>query len=318
MILAGLSMAEASCTGSVWPGARLAWPGWHGPRAVPAAGGRTTCRTGGPLNTPRLLCVLVVDGGISGAPWRSRSAGLSRNSEDTDVCSPRPGTASAGHGPDRAGGGRVGPGHLGRSRRRARRCAAPPTPGHEPPQANNGRRRTVEMTDGHQGQQRPLQAAAGSRERPVLPTGALGRTGRLAMLPLRHAARTRRGRQPAVPGRCRPGRRPDRRAGVRDPGRAQGRGGEAGPGDVGVRGGDAGGGRGAVPVRAAAAHRRGAGHARRGRPPGGRRRPRRRLRAGLAGAAGGLPTTSRPRRPRSARCTAGNGGPTAARSSRWP
>ena len=33
-------------------------------------------------------------------------------------------------------------------------------------------------------------AAAGNRERPVLPTGALGRTGRLAMLPLRHAART--------------------------------------------------------------------------------------------------------------------------------
>jgi hypothetical protein len=46
------------------------------------------------------------------------------------------------------------------------------------------------MTDGHQGQQRPLPAAAGSRERPVLPTGALGRTGRLAVLPLRHAART--------------------------------------------------------------------------------------------------------------------------------
>jgi len=46
------------------------------------------------------------------------------------------------------------------------------------------------MTDGHQVQQRPLRAAAGSRERPVLPTGALGRTGRLALLPLRHAART--------------------------------------------------------------------------------------------------------------------------------
>jgi predicted unusual protein kinase regulating ubiquinone biosynthesis (AarF/ABC1/UbiB family) len=48
----------------------------------------------------------------------------------------------------------------------------------------------VEMTDGHQVQQRPLRAAAGSRERPVLPTGGLGRTGRLALLPLRHAART--------------------------------------------------------------------------------------------------------------------------------
>ena len=46
------------------------------------------------------------------------------------------------------------------------------------------------MTDGHQVQQRPLRAAAGSRERPVLPTGGLGRTGRLALLPLRHAART--------------------------------------------------------------------------------------------------------------------------------
>jgi predicted unusual protein kinase regulating ubiquinone biosynthesis (AarF/ABC1/UbiB family) len=46
------------------------------------------------------------------------------------------------------------------------------------------------MTEGHQRQQRPLGAAAESRERPVLPTGALGRTGRLAMLPLRHAART--------------------------------------------------------------------------------------------------------------------------------
>ena len=46
------------------------------------------------------------------------------------------------------------------------------------------------MTDGYQGRQRPLPAAAGSRERPVVPAGALGRTGRLAMLPLRHAART--------------------------------------------------------------------------------------------------------------------------------
>jgi len=53
MILAGLSMAVASCAGSVWPGARLARPA-----------GRASCRlpdhlrTGGPLNTPRLLCVL--------------------------------------------------------------------------------------------------------------------------------------------------------------------------------------------------------------------------------------------------------------------
>jgi predicted unusual protein kinase regulating ubiquinone biosynthesis (AarF/ABC1/UbiB family) len=46
----------------------------------------------------------------------------------------------------------------------------------------------VEMTDG----QRPRLPweAAGSQERPVLPTGALRRTSRLAGLPLRHLART--------------------------------------------------------------------------------------------------------------------------------
>src|SRR5580692_11181818 len=64
-----------------------------------------------------------------------------------------------------------------------------PTPGHEPFMQGN-RRRTVEMTDGHQRQQRPLPAAVGSQERPVVPTGAVWRTGRIAMLPLRHAART--------------------------------------------------------------------------------------------------------------------------------
>src|SRR6476646_2051012 len=46
------------------------------------------------------------------------------------------------------------------------------------------------MTDGHQRQHRPLRAAAESQERPVVPTGALRRTSRLAALPLRHAART--------------------------------------------------------------------------------------------------------------------------------
>ena len=46
------------------------------------------------------------------------------------------------------------------------------------------------MTDGYQRQQRSLEAAVGGQERPVLPTGALRRTSRLAMLPLRHAART--------------------------------------------------------------------------------------------------------------------------------
>src|SRR6201997_80513 len=62
--------------------------------------------------------------------------------------------------------------------------------GRKPFQVSNSRGRTVEMTDGHQRQQRSLGAVAGRRERPVLPAGALGRTGRLAMLPLRHAART--------------------------------------------------------------------------------------------------------------------------------
>jgi predicted unusual protein kinase regulating ubiquinone biosynthesis (AarF/ABC1/UbiB family) len=47
-----------------------------------------------------------------------------------------------------------------------------------------------EMTDVHQRPQRPLEAATERKERPVLPTGALRRTGRLAMLPLRHAGRT--------------------------------------------------------------------------------------------------------------------------------
>src|SRR5580704_7831527 len=56
-------------------------------------------------------------------------------------------------------------------------------------QASN-RRRTVEMTEGHQHQQRPVPAAVDSQERPVVPTSAIWRTGRLAMLPLRHAART--------------------------------------------------------------------------------------------------------------------------------
>src|SRR5580698_11199404 len=72
---------------------------------------------------------------------------------------------------------------MGATTAAARRGARPAGAGHS-------RRRTVEMTEGHQRQQRPLGAAAESRERPVLPTGPLRRTGRLAMLPVRHAART--------------------------------------------------------------------------------------------------------------------------------
>jgi predicted unusual protein kinase regulating ubiquinone biosynthesis (AarF/ABC1/UbiB family) len=49
------------------------------------------------------------------------------------------------------------------------------------------RQRTIEMTDKYPRQHR---AQAAVRERPVLPTGALRRTSRLAVLPLRHAART--------------------------------------------------------------------------------------------------------------------------------
>ena len=46
------------------------------------------------------------------------------------------------------------------------------------------------MTDRHPPPSRPLGPAAGDPQRPVLPTGGLRRTGRLALLPLRHAART--------------------------------------------------------------------------------------------------------------------------------
>jgi predicted unusual protein kinase regulating ubiquinone biosynthesis (AarF/ABC1/UbiB family) len=47
-----------------------------------------------------------------------------------------------------------------------------------------------EMTNVHQRPERPLEAATSRKERPVLPAGALRRTSRLAMLPLRHAGRT--------------------------------------------------------------------------------------------------------------------------------
>src|SRR5260370_96242 len=88
-----------------------------------------------------------------GAPGRSPG------SEDTNVCSSRPGSAGAGHGPDRAGPGRVNPGHRGDH-------AAGPR--HEPPQdARNNRRRTVEMTDGHQRQQPPLEVAGRRQQRLV-------------------------------------------------------------------------------------------------------------------------------------------------------
>ena len=46
------------------------------------------------------------------------------------------------------------------------------------------------MTDGHPRPQGPWGTAVGTRERPVLPTGVLRRTSRLAVLPLRHAGRT--------------------------------------------------------------------------------------------------------------------------------
>src|SRR5690242_19373637 len=46
------------------------------------------------------------------------------------------------------------------------------------------------MTDGYRRQQRPRGVAVGSQAQQVLPTGAFRRTSRLAMLPLRHAART--------------------------------------------------------------------------------------------------------------------------------
>ena len=129
-----------------------------------------------------------------------------------------------------------------------------------------------------------------------------------------------RRRYPDVPGGCRPGCGPHRRAAVRHPGRAQGRSGQAGTGDVGAGGGDAGGGRGALPVGAPAAHRRGTADAGRCRAPGHRGRSGRRLRARLAGSAGRIrrhaagggfdrPGAPRPvaRRPRPCRRGGGQG-----------
>ena len=55
------------------------------------------------------------------------------------------------------------------------------------------------MTEGHPRKQQS--ETAGTWERSVLPTGALRRSGRLALLPLRHAARTAAAATPAVPGR---------------------------------------------------------------------------------------------------------------------
>ena len=56
-------------------------PGGHcrlerprGPRLLPCLPG-PLAGTGGPLNTPCLLCVLVVDGDFAGAPWRSSARG---------------------------------------------------------------------------------------------------------------------------------------------------------------------------------------------------------------------------------------------------
>src|SRR5712671_2816624 len=46
------------------------------------------------------------------------------------------------------------------------------------------------MIDAHRRPQWPLEPGTQATERPVLPTGALQRGGRLAMLPLRHAGRT--------------------------------------------------------------------------------------------------------------------------------
>ncbi|HEY2278561.1 MAG TPA: AarF/UbiB family protein [Streptosporangiaceae bacterium] len=53
---------------------------------------------------------------------------------------------------------------------------------------NLTQKEAAEMTYGQSRQQET--ESAGGRERPVLPTGALRRTSRLAALPLRHAART--------------------------------------------------------------------------------------------------------------------------------
>src|SRR3984957_18700937 len=59
-------------------------------------------------------------------------------------------------------------------------------PGHEAPRKQH--RRMAEMTHGYTRQKQS--ETVGTRERPVLPTGPLRRTGRLAGLPMRHPARS--------------------------------------------------------------------------------------------------------------------------------
>ena len=172
------------------------------------------------------------------------------------------------------------------------------------------------MTEGHEVQQRPLRAAAGSQERPVVPTGALRRTGRLAMLPLRHAARTAGAAS-----------RLSRAAGDQVAARTaeqvfttlgELKGGAAKLGQA-MSVFEA-----ALPEEVAAPYRSALRRLTDAAPAMPAEVARRVVAADLAAACGpGWPdrlvafATSRPRRRRSARCTAGNGGPTAARSCRW-
>src|SRR5579862_3461215 len=69
---------------------------------------------------------------------------------------------------------------------RARTGASHATPGSVPASRGLSSDEKAAMTSGHLLANR----AEGQRERPVLPAGGLRRTGRLAALPLRHAART--------------------------------------------------------------------------------------------------------------------------------
>src|SRR5207342_2702916 len=159
------------------------------------------------------------------------------------------------------------------------------------------------MTDGHQRQQRPLPAAVASQERGVVPAGALWRTGRLAMLPLRHAAHS-------AAAASRLSRTATDQVAARTAEQVFATLGE-------LKGGAAKLGQAmsvfeaAMPEEVAAPYRSALRRLADAQPA----MPTLLLPTGRAGGSGSWRSTTSPwRRPRSARCTAGSGGPTAAAS----
>ena len=170
------------------------------------------------------------------------------------------------------------------------------------------------MTGGYTRQQQS--ETVRTRERPVLPTGALRRTGRLAVLPMRHAARsaaaaTRLSRAATDQVAARTAEQlfatlGELKGGAAKLGQAMSVFEAAMPEEV------------AAPYRSALRRLTDAAPAMRPRSPAGLSRLTSPSPTGRAGGSGWWhSTTHPPQRPRSARFTADDGGPTAARSSRW-